>query len=110
MRADGVLLGFTYLKEHDVYAWSRHVTDGVVESVACVCEEADETVLYLAVRRTVGGQTVRYVERMASRYFANVQSAWCVDLGVRYDGWNAESRPYAGAGRAVPGTPATRSG
>ena len=64
VRSDGVLLGFTYLKEHDVYAWRRHVTDGLVESVACITE-GSETILYLAVKRTVGGQTVRYVERMA---------------------------------------------
>lgn len=90
VRADGVLLAFTYLKEHDVYAWSRHITDGAVESVAAV-QEGAETILYLAVRRTVGGQTRRYIERMASRYFPDVQAAWCVDSGVRYDGWNDES-------------------
>lgn len=90
VRSDGVLLGFTYLKEHDVYAWSRHVTDGTVESVATV-QEGNESILYLAVRRTVGGQTVRFVERMASRYFPDVQSAWCVDSGVRYDGWNSDT-------------------
>ena len=33
---DGVLLGFTYMREHDVYAWHRHTTDGLVESVATV--------------------------------------------------------------------------
>lgn len=90
VRADGVLLAFTYLKEHDVYAWSRHVTDGAVESVAAV-QEADETVLYLSLRRIVDGQTVRYVERMASRYFPDVYSSWCVDCGHRYDGWNGET-------------------
>lgn len=87
VRADGVLLAFTYLKEHDVYAWSRHETDGYVESVATV-QEGDESIVYLSVRRTVNGQTVRYVERMASRYFPDVQSSWCVDSGARYDGWN----------------------
>jgi len=90
VRSDGVLLGFTYLKEHDVYAWSRHVTDGTVESVATV-QEGSETILYLAVKRTVGGQTVRYIERMASRYFPDVQSAWCVDSGVGYNGWNTDT-------------------
>ncbi len=87
VRADGVLLAFTYLKEHDVYAWSRHVTDGAVESVATV-QEGDESILYVSIRRTVGDRTVRYVERMASRYFPDVYSSWCVDSGVRYDGWN----------------------
>lgn len=90
VRSDGVLLGFTYLKEHDVYAWSRHVTDGFVESVATV-QEGNESILYLSVRRTVGGQTVRYVERMASRYFPDVYSAWCVDSGHAYNGWNTDT-------------------
>ncbi len=90
VRSDGVLLGFTYLKEHDVYAWSRHVTDGFVESVATV-QEGNESILYLSVRRTVGGQTVRYVERMASRYFPDVYSAWCVDSGHEHDGWNTDT-------------------
>ncbi len=94
VRSDGVLLGFTYLKEHDVYAWSRHVTDGAVESV-CAIQEKNETALYLSVRRQAAGQTVRYVERLASRQFlsrgaADVTEAWCVDAGYRYDGWNID--------------------
>lgn len=89
VRSDGALLGFTYLKEHDVYAWSRHVTDGNVESV-CAIQEKNETALYLSVRRTVKGQTVRYVERLVSRLFPDVHAAWCVDSGCRYDGWNAD--------------------
>lgn len=90
VRSDGVLLGFTYLKEHDVYAWSRHTTDGTVESVAAI-QESNVTILYLSIKRTIGGVTKRYVERMASRYFADVQAAWCVDSGYRYDGWNTDT-------------------
>ena len=93
VRSDGVLLAFTYLKEHDVYAWSRHVTDGFVESVACI-QEGSESILYLSVRRTVNGQTVRYVERMASRYFPDVYSAWCVDSGASYNGWNGDASKF----------------
>jgi hypothetical protein len=89
VRSDGMLLGFTYLKEHDVYAWSRHETDGVVESV-CAIQERNETALYLSVKRTAGNRTVRYVERMASRLFPDVQAAWCVDSGYRHDGWNID--------------------
>ncbi|MGQ0585440.1 MAG: ubiquitin-activating E1 FCCH domain-containing protein [Reyranella sp.] len=89
VRSDGVLLGFTYLKEHDVYAWSRHVTDGRVESV-CAIQERNETALYLSVRRIVNGVTRRYVERLASRLFADVHAAWCVDSGHRCDGWNTD--------------------
>lgn len=87
VRSDGVGLAFTYLKEHDVYAWARLVTDGTVESVAAI-QEGSETALYLSIKRTIGGTTKRYVERMASRYFEDVYASWCVDSGYRYDGWN----------------------
>jgi hypothetical protein len=90
-RSDGVLLAFTYLKEHDVYAWARCTTDGTVESVDAI-QEGNETALYMIVKRTIGSgggvATRRYVERMASRYFASVTAAWCVDSGFNYDGWN----------------------
>ncbi|MDP2376413.1 ubiquitin-activating E1 FCCH domain-containing protein [Reyranella sp.] len=103
VRSDGVLLGFTYLKEHDVYAWSRHITDGTVESV-CAVQEESETALYASIRRKVAGATVRYVERLRSRLFADVADAWCVDSGVRYDGWNgdpARTLTLTGAGYAA---------
>lgn len=103
VRSDGVLLGFTYLKEHDVYAWSRHITDGAVESV-CAVQEESETALYASIRRKVAGATVRYIERLRSRLFADVTDAWCVDSGVCYDGWNddpARTLTIAGAGYAT---------
>lgn len=90
VRSDGVLLCLSYLKEHDVYAWSRHTTDGTVESVAAV-QESNETILYIQVKRTIGGATKRYVERMASRFFASVYEAWCVDSGYFYNGWNTDT-------------------
>jgi hypothetical protein len=93
-RDDGVLLGFTYMREHDVYAWHRHVTDGVVESVTTVTE-ADgyggyEDAVWLIVNRPIGpegnGQTRRYVERLVSRTFPTVADAWFVDCGLAYEG------------------------
>jgi hypothetical protein len=89
-RDDGVLLGFTYMREHDVYAWHRHITDGLVESVATVTE-ADgfggyEDAVWLIVNRTIDGQTRRYLERLVSRTFPTVADAWFVDCGLVYDG------------------------
>ena len=54
-------------------------------------QEGDETILYLAVKRTIGSETKRFVERMASRHFPDVHSAWCVDSGVSYNGWNTDT-------------------
>jgi hypothetical protein len=89
-RSDGVLLGLTYMREHDVYAWHRHVTDGAVESVATVTEPDGyggfEDALWLVVNRTVGGQTRRYLERLMSRTFPSIADAWFVDCGLQYSG------------------------
>ncbi len=89
VRDDGALLGFTFMREHEVFAWHRHITDGAVESVASVPEADGNGLLdavYLIVRRTVGGETRRYVERMASRSFATLADAWFVDCGLKYEG------------------------
>lgn len=85
--SDGTGACLTYLREHDVTAWSRWLVGGFIESVAAI-QENEETILYMQVRRTIGGVTKRYVERMPSRYFATIYDAWCVDSGYRYDGWN----------------------
>ncbi len=87
VRDDGVLLALTYMREHEVFAWARHVTDGVVES-ACTISEGHEDVLYLAVARVVGGQTLRYVERLQSRRLARLRDAWLLDCALAYDGNN----------------------
>lgn len=81
VRNDGTLLGLTYLNEEEVVAWHRHDTDGTFEDV-CVIPESDGDAVYVVVNRTINGGTVRYVERMASRDFANVQDAFLVDSGI----------------------------
>lgn len=61
VRSDGVLLAMTYFPEQDVIAWSRHVTDGSFESVATIpTATSDQT--WVVVKRTINGQTVRYLE------------------------------------------------
>lgn len=87
VREDGVMLGMTYLPEEKLIAWHQHVTDGAVESVACV-PEGEEDALYMVVRRTVNGATKRYVERMASRRVTSSDDAFFVDCGLTYDGRN----------------------
>lgn len=83
--SNGQLLGLTYVPEQQVGAWHRHDTDGLFESVAAVAE-GDEDALYVIVRRTIDGDSVRYVERMASRAFATLADAFFVDAGVSYTG------------------------
>ena len=83
--SSGRLLGLTYVPEQQVGAWHRHDTDGVFESCTVVAE-GNEDFLYVIVRRTVNGQSVRYVERMASRMWATQADAFYVDAGATYSG------------------------
>lgn len=85
--SNGRLLGLTYVPEQAVTAWHRHDTgDGdVFESCCCVAEGAED-VLYVIVKRTIDGQTKRYVERLASRQFTALEDAFFVDSGLSYSG------------------------
>jgi hypothetical protein len=90
VRSDGILLGFTYMREHDVYAWHRHTTDGQVESVCTIIESdgagGTTDAVYLIVNRTVNGASRRYVERMADRVFDMPADFWFVDCALQYSG------------------------
>ena len=85
VRSDGVLLGMTYVPEQQVYAWHQHNTSGFFESTAVVAE-GSEDVLYVVVRRTINGRSVRYIERLQSRIFVDQEDAFYVDSGLTYDG------------------------
>lgn len=88
VRSDGTLLGFTYDKENEMSAWHRHDLPGaVVEDVAVVREGSDDMV-YLLCHRTIDGRSVRYIERMASRYPTDVRDYKFMDAHLSYDGRN----------------------
>jgi hypothetical protein len=89
VRSDGVLLGLTYVPDQQVLAWHEHSTDGLFESV-CVIAEGNEDVLYAVIKRTIGGSTKRYVERLHSRLFTDQEDAFFVDSGLTYDGVAAD--------------------
>lgn len=96
VRDDGLLLGFTYMKEQQVWGWHRHTTSGAVLDVAVV-SEGDEDAVYLLVQRTAGGNTNRrYVERLHTRYIANSEDAFFVDAGLSYNG--APATAFSGLG------------
>jgi Ubiquitin-activating enzyme E1 FCCH domain len=90
VRDDGKLLGLTYVKEQQMYAWHRHDTDGLIENV-CVVPEGSEDVLYMTVARTVGAATKRYVERMATRNINLIEDSKFLDSYGTYDGRNTGS-------------------
>jgi hypothetical protein len=95
VRDDGYLWGFTFNKEQ--YAeppfggWHRHVIggEGIVESAVTVPSPSnDRDDLWLIVRRTIDGNTERYVERMEAEYESgdDQKDAFYVDSGLTYDG------------------------
>ncbi|MHB1371979.1 MAG: phage tail protein, partial [Pseudomonadaceae bacterium] len=88
--SSGLLLGLTYVPEQQVGAWHWHDTDGVFESCAAVAE-GDEDMLYVVVRRTINGQSKRYIERLHTRQFAVQADAFFVDCGLTYQGAAATS-------------------
>lgn len=87
--SDGTLLGLTYVPEQQVGAWHQHTTfQGTFESVTTVTENNYDAV-YVVVKRTINGNTVRYVERMDSRLFLNqanpnLADAFFVDSGYTF--------------------------
>ena len=83
VRDDGLLLGLTYIKEQDIYAWHQHTTAGGKFVSVCNIGVATEDKLYAVIER--GGQY--YVEIMESRdKSTNVEDQFFVDSGITYEG------------------------
>ncbi len=106
-RDDGVLVGLSYLPEHEVNGFHRHPLGGTSAagawgkalSVAVVpAAEQDET--WLVVERTIDGGTKRYVEFIEDEFWADEEdanqakldqeTAVFLDSALTYDGWNAD--------------------
>ena len=83
VRDDGVLLCLTYLKEHEIYGWSRQLTAGEAVSVMSM-SGINEDVIMLVVRRTIGGQEHYFLERMAGSFGPDtpIEDAYYVDCGI----------------------------
>lgn len=83
---NGKLLGCTYLPDQGVGAWHQHTTkNGAFESVAVVAEGLRDAV-YVSVRRTINGATVRFIERMQKHPEGDIVNAFYVDAGLTYSG------------------------
>ena len=86
--SDGSLLSFTFLREQEVWAWTRHDTDGTFEAVGSVKSSTggpDE--VYFIVKRTVGAQTKYFVEYLSQRLPSDVLvDGIFMDCAVSYSG------------------------
>jgi hypothetical protein len=102
VRGDGVLVGLTYIPDQKVFAWHRHILggsfgdgDAVVESIAVIpSTEGDPSTVgrtniahdqvWLVVKRTINGSTVRYVEFMEDDFSDSdvLDDALFMDSGI----------------------------
>jgi hypothetical protein len=64
VRSDGVLLGLTYKAKENIAGWHQHHLGGggVVETIGIMPRENNQDQLWAVVKRTINGNTVRYVE------------------------------------------------
>ncbi len=86
---DGTLAAVTYYPEQNVLGWFRLPMNGVVECVNSMpAPDGKSDDLWLIVRRTIDGNTVRYVEFMRAPLDDDDEQAdaFYVDSGITYDG------------------------
>lgn len=90
LRADGSVVGFTYDRDENVVGWHPHdFSGGVVESMSVVpASDQRQDVLWMIIRRTINGQTRRFVEKLMPFWDFDTQltDAWFVDCALMYDG------------------------
>lgn len=86
IREDGNLLGMTFLRLHKVEGWHIQPTDGDTESVAVIPSDGEDEV-WLSVKRIIGGNTKRYIERMKPHNWGtNQKDCFFVHSGLTFDG------------------------
>lgn len=134
VRNDGVLAGMTYEPKQEVYGWHRHIIAGtfgegnaVVEAIAALPTDDGPDELWMVVKRTIDGSTVRYVEvkqidpiipRLLDYFTGNKDAdktrylrdmyetqkrLWYLDSALQYDGLQTETLTLS----AVTGTGVT---
>ncbi|MBG0791513.1 MAG: hypothetical protein H0S80_13555 [Desulfovibrionaceae bacterium] len=87
VRSDGVLVALTYVPDQEVAAWSRIITDGVVEHATAVYnDDARRDELWAVVRRTVNGTERRCIEFLEGDFDGDIVNGFYVDSGLSYSG------------------------
>jgi hypothetical protein len=92
VKNDGSLVGLTYDRDIDNLraGWHRHEIggSGIIESIAVIpSPDGTKDDLWMIVKRTVNGSTVRYIEYL-TKFFDDedlLQDANFVDCGLTYD-------------------------
>lgn len=101
---DGSLVSMTYIREQQIIGFARHDFDGgFVEDVSAY-RNTDEYEVFVTVRRTIDGQTRRYIERFFTRRIVDVIDNIFMDSALSYDGRNTGSRTMTISGGTTWGT------
>ena len=115
VRTDGVLLSMTYMRAEDIVGWGRHITDGVVESVATIPDPTDTfNEVWVSVKRTVidtpdadtvlclnmDGEdgSVAFHDSSANEHTVNVYGGAVIDTVVSKFGGASGKFPFGGLG------------
>lgn len=75
---DGTVACLTWEREQQIVGWTLWSTDGLVESVCAVTEQGEDRA-YFVVSRTIGGESRRFVERLASELWRDQADACYLD-------------------------------
>lgn len=85
VRDDGRILSCTYVPDQEVFAWSRHDTQGSFTSICSVPENGADAVYVIVQRHVPEGDTdcgvgwVWHLERFAEREACCILDAWFLD-------------------------------
>jgi hypothetical protein len=90
----GEIGGLTYEADQNVRGWHRQKVggsfdggDAVIEWVATSPGQSGPDDVWLVVKRTINGQTRRYIEVMQPPFeYGEIEDAFLVDCGLSYDG------------------------
>lgn len=83
---NGHVISLTYKREQEVWAWTEHDFGGEVESVCAIYEDGYDA-LYLSIKRVIGGELRRFIERMDKLdQNEDVMTVCYLDCAVSYSG------------------------
>jgi hypothetical protein len=106
LKTDGKLWSCTLDLENGIIAWCRHELggDGFIDDITVVPDSGSTKSLddlYICVRRTIGGETVRHIEKLARPVFDSEEvadSKFMDSFTFRTTGYAFESTEGAGDG------------
>ena len=88
VRSDGALISMTYIKEQQINGFGLHTFQGGEVEAVCVAPFFDYDYVYLTIKRTINGETKRYIERMATNQDVALEARVHMDSALTYDGEN----------------------